>query len=121
MHQNAQKGQLRKTMKNNLKNIAINTTLCLLILLADTGLCLAEPVTAGSSVLPIKTVIIKFLITMAAVLVSLVVLFFALIAYKKYTINSINEYKKNSLYGDNFNTPQTMDDAVISFINKNKL
>ena len=108
-------------MKNNFRNIFINTTLCLLILLADTGLCIAAPITTGSNVIPLKTVLLKFIITMGAVLVSLVIVFFALITYKKYTINSVNEYKKKSLYGDNFNTPQTLDEAVAEFINKNKL
>jgi len=105
---------------NNFKKNALKTILCLLIILADTGLCIAQPV-AGSNVLPFKTVVFKFLITMGAVLVSLIIVFFALIAYKRYSANVIKEHKKKSLYGDSYNAPKTMDEAIASFIMKNKL
>lgn len=108
-------------MKNNYKKIIRNIALCLLILLADTGLCLAEPVAVGSSVVPIKTVMIKFGITMGSVLLSLIIIWSVLYSFKKYTADSIKEYNKKALYGDNFRTPTSMDDAIVSFINKNRL
>lgn len=88
---------------------------------AGTGFCFAQPIAAGSGVLPVKTVIVKFLITMVAVLISLVVVFLLLAAYKKYSDKIIKETQKKSLYGDSYSAPKTMEDAIASFIQKNKL
>lgn len=83
--------------------------------------CYADPVVTGSGVIPIKTVLIKFGITMGAVLVSLLIIWFALSTFKKYTANSVKEYKQQALYGDNFKTSTSINEAIISFIDKNRL
>ena len=61
-------------MKNNIKNIMINIGLCLLLIAADANLCFADPINAGSNVIPIKTVFVKFAITMGSVLLSLLII-----------------------------------------------
>lgn len=108
-------------MKQNNKKIIAKNLLCLLAISASTAICYAEPVAAGSAVIPLNTVLIKFGFTMGAVLVSLLIIWAALYSFKKFTAKSINEYKQQSLYGDNFRTPASMDDAIVSFIKKNRL
>lgn len=117
-----QEEQQRKLMKN--KNIIFlikNLLLCLPILLASTVVCYAEPVVMGSGVIPIKTVFIKFGITMGAVLASLLIIWFALSTFKKFKATSVKEYKEQSLYGDNFKTSTNINEAIITFIDKNRL
>lgn len=113
---------LRKPMKNNKKKTLITTILlCLPVLAASTAVCYAEPVVMGSGVIPIKTVLIKFGITMGAVIASLLIIWFALLTFKKYAANSVKEYKQQALYGDNFKTSTNINEAIISFIEKNRL
>lgn len=106
---------------NNLKNSIAKITLCLFVILTGTAFCYAEPVTTGSNVMPLNTVLMKFGITMGAVIVSLLIILFGLTAFKKFTAKSMKEYKQQALYGDSFKTSTTMDEAIISFIDKNRL
>ena len=108
-------------MKNSIIQLTAKLTLCLPIILAGTAVCYAEPAVTGSAVIPLNTVFIKFGITMGAVLISLLIIWSGLYSFKKFTAKSIKEYKQQALYGDNFNTATNMDDAIVSFIEKNRL
>ncbi len=109
-------------MKNKCGNKYLNSLiLSLSLFTASSGLCFAEPV-AGSAVVPIKTVLIKFAVSMGSVLVSLIVIFVVLALFRKqYGANFNNRGNSADLYGDTLETPKNIDDAVISFIDKNRL
>lgn len=74
----------------------------------------------GSSVLPIKTILIKFGITMVLVIGSLCIIWIGLTFFKKSSKTSKLLNRKN-LYNDNLKQPDSVDEAIISFINRNKL
>ena len=108
-------------MKNKFSNNLYNLILSLLLFAASSGFCCAEPVT-GSGVVPVKTVLIKFAVSMGSVLVSLIVIFVVLAVLKKqYGANLNNRSNSADLYGDTLETPKNIEDAVISFIDKNRL
>ena len=109
-------------MKTIFKNI-ITKIQILCLLFASTNICFAadKPVVAGENVIPIKTVLIKFGITMGSVLVSLIVIWILLNFYKAYYTQETKKAKTQSLYGDTLDTPKSIDDAVIMFIDKNRL
>ena len=77
----------------------------------------------GQNVLPLKTVLVKFLVAMGGVGIALAVLWFGLIFYKKILNKdfclSLNSNKKD--YKHRFSTPKTVEDATISFIKRNRL
>ncbi len=106
-------------MNNNYKK-TINVILSCLLFLAGTGVCIAEPI-SGSAVISFKTVLIKFGITMGSVLISIIVIWLGLKSFKEYIGQTPQSIDKNSLYGDTLETPKSVDDAVISFIDKNRL
>ena len=107
-------------MKKYFKNI-ISGIQVLCLFLAGTNICYADEPLVGSNVIPIKTVLVKFGITMGSVLVSLIVIWILLSAYKAYYADEIKKNKSQSLYGDTLNTPKSIEDAVIMFIDKNRL
>jgi hypothetical protein len=106
-------------MNNNYKK-QYNTILSCLLFMASTGICFAEPI-SGSAVIPFKTVLIKFGITMGSVLLSIIVIWAGLKSFKEYINQQPQKLDKSSLYGDTLETPKSVDDAVISFIDKNRL
>ncbi len=108
-------------MKSSIKSIMINIGLCLLLLAVDANLCFADPINAGSNVIPIKTVFVKFAITMGSVLLSLLIIWILLYSYKKYSVEAVKEYNQKSLYGDNMKQTKTVGEAIVSFIEKNRL
>ena len=109
-------------MKTILKNI-ITKLQILCLFFASTNICYAteNPIVVGENVLPIKTVIMKFGITMGSVLISLLIIWILLNFYKAYTAEETKKAKTQSLYGDTLDTPKSIDDAVIMFIDKNRL
>ena len=76
--------------------------------------------TLGSSVIPVKKILIKFGISMLLVIVSLVVLVFSLNFLKRF-FKQPSRITPKELYNDTLKTPKTIDEAIISFIKKNKL
>ncbi|MEE3348525.1 MAG: hypothetical protein VZR09_00650 [Candidatus Gastranaerophilaceae bacterium] len=109
-------------MKNKFFNKYLNNlTLSLSLFAASSGVCYAELV-AGSGVVPIKTVLLKFAVSMGSVLVSLIVIFVVLAILKKQYGDKLNNRANTAdLYGDTLETPKNINDAVISFIDKNRL
>ena len=81
---------------------------------------MAEPI-SGSAVIPIDVVLLKFAITMGSVFASIIVIWLGLRAFKDYAGGKYNKPNPQNLYGDTYETPKTMDDAIISFIDKNRL
>lgn len=106
-----------------LNKLVKNTTGLSAIAMFENMACCADEIAqnqpmAGSNVLPVKVVLIKFLITMGLVGIALVLLWCGLIWYKKVC-------NKECILGANrktkLSTPTTIDDAVISFIKRNRL
>ncbi len=95
----------------------------LLILSIKAGWCTdsdsAEAIQQGASVMPIPYVLKKFGLTMGGVIVSLAIIWFGLNIFKKFSTKLQNNNK--NLYNDGLNSPKNVDDAIILFINKNKL
>jgi len=103
----------------NTKNIITG----LLLYAASCGLCYADTNDmTGSSVVPLKTVLVKFAISMGSVLISLIVIFIVLAYFRKQYGGAIdNRNNPDDLYGDSLGTPKNIEDAIISFIDKNRL
>lgn len=100
----------------------------LLVLSAKAGFC-TDAVQTATAALPAdihfktdsaKSVLIKFAFTMGGVFVSLVIIWLGLIVFKKMTGNSTNA-KKNIYNDELLNSPKTTDEAILFFINKNRL
>ncbi len=89
-----------------------------------TDTALAQNMTVFGSGFQFKTdslnsVIAKFMITMGAVIVSLLLIGAGLCLYKNFL--SKNTITKKNLLDDKLNSPNTIDEAVAFFINKNRL
>ena len=113
-------------MKNNF--LSKNILSAITVLTFQAGMvCLADELgkqpTVGQNVIPIKTVLIKFLLAMGGVGIALVVLWLGLVIYnrlkKQGRIFSLN--LKSQKYKHKFSTPETVEEATISFIKRNKL
>ena len=107
-------------MKKYFKNIVLSIQI-LCLFLSGTNICYADEPIVGVNVLPFKTVLIKFAVTMGSVLISLLIIWIILRLYKQYYFEEIQKINRESLYGDKLDTPKNIDDALISFIDKNKL
>ena len=107
-------------MKNKKLILSIIILTCLLIISAGTDVWLGETVT-GTGVIPFKKVLIKFCLAMGAVLVSVFVIWIGLNIFKKHSPESFRNAEEKDLYSDTLETPKSVDEAIISFIDKNKL
>ena len=105
---------------NNKKNIFCVIS-GLLLYAASQELSYAEDVVPGSNVLPFETVLIKFGITMAAVAVSILIIWICLKMFKSYVKQQFELNRQKILNKDSENTVKNVDDAIVSFINKNRL
>ena len=74
----------------------------------------------GGSVIPVKSILIKFGIAMILVLASLVVIILGLNFMKKF-FKQPSRITPKELYNDTLKTPKKIEEAIISFIKKNKL
>ena len=106
--------------KNNIIKLKNKFIPCLLLYAASTGFCFADG-EVGTSVIPLKTVLIKFAISMGSVILSLLIIWIGLNAYRQYSLSKFPKPNNKDLYGDSLETPKNMEDAVISFIDKNRL
>lgn len=84
----------------------------------------AQNATALPADMPMKTdsmksVLVKFALTMGGVIISLLVIWLGLNIFKKFTTKTPINKKESST--SSLNTPKTTDEAIIFFINKNKL
>lgn len=110
-------------MKN--KKVIIYSILLtgLLILSVNSGWCTgadaANTVQQGASVMPVTAVLKKFGLAMGAVFISLAVIWFGLNMFKKLTTKSLHNSK--DIYNDGLSSPKNVDEAIVFFINKNKL
>ncbi len=122
-------------MKKNNLILGALVLLGILILSANTGLCVEEIAqhvpaavtqnaaqTAAQTTAPteLKATIIKFIITMIGVIASSLVIWGGLTVYNKFFV-----MKKENLLpkqeGEDLGTPKTVEDAVVFFIKRNKL
>ena len=106
-----------------MKNKLVQNITGLSVIAMSLNMAIADEITqnqpiAGSNVLPVKVVLIKFLITMGLVGVALAILWFVLVFYKKFSNKSWGTSAKHK---SKFYTPTTVEDAAISFIMRNKL
>ena len=113
-------------MKNNVLSKKIISALT--VLATQAGMvCLADEATkqpeVGQNVIPLKTVLAKFFLAMGGVGIALVVLWLGLVLYnrlKKQGQNFSFNFKSQK-YKHKFSTPETIEEATISFIKRNKL
>ena len=95
--------------------------LYLLLYAASAGLCTADEVTPGSAVVPVGTIFIKFCITMGAVGLAILIIWVGLLLFKNYAKDQFEKTREQALIKDSVQPIKNVDDAIISFINKNKL
>ena len=107
--------------KNNNISLILKTLSLPVLLPVGNCVCYANEPVAGSAVIPIQTVLTKFCMTMGSVLLSLVVIWIGLNLYKNYYLKQQQNSNKKELYGDTMDTPKNIEDAVITFIDKNRL
>ena len=105
----------------NRKMYKLFIILCLLLYAAGTGLCNADEVTPGSAVVPVGTIFIKFCITMGAVGLSILIIWICLLLFKNYAKEQFEKTREQALMKDSVQPIKNVDEAIISFINKNKL
>lgn len=116
-------------MKLKLKKFSLILILGLIIVLsANAGICtedIAQHVPAAVNTIPTKEnagislTMTKFIITMAGVVLSSVVIWLGLTVYNKFFVK--NQFKQASIEDDTMNTPKTIEEAVTFFIKKNRL
>ncbi len=113
-------------MKNNVLSKKIISALTVLAFQAGM-VCLADEVgkqpALGQNVMPLKTVLVKFLLAMGWVGIALLILWLGLVIYNRFEKQgrtfSLNF--KSKKYKHKFSTPETVEEATISFIKRNKL
>jgi len=118
-------------LKNN-KVIIFSIIITGLILLSvNAGWCTGETagnLSAGASALPadlpmksdsILTILKKFALTMGCVGLSLIIIWFGLNIFKKFKFRKTSSAQ--DLYNDGLKSPRTVDEAIVLFINKNRL
>ncbi len=108
-------------MKPTSSNFYKVIVLILLCFMANVDFAVAENVVAGSNVMPIGAVFAKFGITMAAVGVSLLIIWGSLTLFKMYVKQQFEQNRQKVLSEESNPKVKNIDDAIISFINKNKL
>lgn len=113
--------------KSNLIYITLILTV-VLILTANTGLCvdeIAQHVPSAVEQVPVKTqnplsgIMTKFILTMAGVILSSIVIWGGLSIYNRFFVPAGKDI--NPLEEEDLNTPKTIEDAVTFFIKRNKL
>lgn len=98
-----------------------------IILSSNTGLCvedLAQHVPAAADIPSkasggVQLTMSKFIVTMAGVLISSIVIWAGLAVYNKYFVKNFSSDSVPDT--DNFHTPKTVEEAVTFFIKRNKL
>ena len=105
----------------NRKRYRLYTIIFLLLFAASYECCQAEEVATGSSVVPVGTVLIKFCIAMAAVGVAILIIWISLLLFKNYIKDQFEKNRQQVLNKDFGQQVKNVDEAIISFINKNKL
>ncbi|MCM1338139.1 MAG: hypothetical protein NC191_00525 [Muribaculaceae bacterium] len=99
-------------MKNKISQIIVSTTLAVLFCTADVAF--AAPTLPAE----LKTMITKFSLAMGGVVVFSIIISVGLSLYNKFFVaNQIKDFK---LSKDSLKTPSDTDEAIMSFITKNK-
>lgn len=106
------------------RKLLIITVICLTVILIQAGRCaaavdVAAPALPEVRLLSSTEVLVKFAVVMCGVILSLLVIWFGLSLYKKCTAKTFKIGK--NLYNDGLSSPKTIDEALVFFINKNRL
>jgi len=92
----------------------------LMLIIVYNGSCYADTV-PGSGVMPVNQVFAKFALTMGAVFLSVLIIWVGLYIFKGYVKDQYEKARSKMMATDSNETPKNVDEAVVSFINKNKL